>query len=72
MFFHNAVNLLHGAAGCADTRNKNDIQTEIVFKTRHKEAISLPYNTSCSGTGMGFAYFRSCGYANAVFAELVL
>lgn len=72
MLFHIVKNLSHRTKGCFFSCDKDDIQPDTLFKTRHKEAISLPYNTSRAGTVMRFAYFCGGGYTDTVFTQPVI
>jgi len=71
VLFHNTVNLLHFAGGGTHSGNKNDIQPGLCLHVRHKEAISLPYDSSGTVARVGLSDFCSGGYADAVYTEAV-
>jgi len=71
MIFHYTVYLLHPAGGGTHSGNKNDIQSRLSLYARHKEAISLPYNSAGPVARMGFSYLGPGGYAYAVIPQTV-
>lgn len=71
MIFHNAVYLLHPAGGGTYSGNKNDIQTRLSFKARHKEAVSLPNHPAGTVACVSFSYLCSGGYPYPVYTEAV-
>ena len=71
MIFHYTVYLLHFTGGGTYTGNKNNIQSCLSLEIRHKEAESLPYDSSRSVACVGFSYLGPGGYADTVHTEAI-
>lgn len=71
MLCHDFINLLHGAVGGSCPGNKYNIIANALRKTRQKEAIRLPDDSTCPVAIMCFTNFFAGGNTNTVKTKAV-
>ncbi len=68
MLFHDFINLLHGAVGGSSPGDKHNVITNFLRKTRQKEAVSLPDDSTCPVAVVRFTDLFTGGNSNAIKA----